>query len=135
MSVGEESLTTFFTGPLLTTGEPEPGFINVPLNNNAGTYTVYKIFDSATNPNANYKMYVVKLNITSLESGQQSSNNPLPSPYCALSRMAFPSLLFNNLPTNIMVVLLAGNGQSFSLRNDGTGAFGSTSGSFYIIGY
>jgi hypothetical protein len=135
MSVGEESLTTFFSGPLLTTGQPEPGFNNVPLNNNVGTYTVYKIFDSLTNPNANYKMYVVKLNISNIGTNQSSTNNALPAPYCALSRMAYPSVLFVNIPTSAVQVTLAANGQTFDIQNTGVGSLISAVGAFYIIGY
>jgi hypothetical protein len=135
MSVGEESITTSFSGPLLTTGQAEPGFQNKPLNNNAGTYTVYKIFDSLTNPNANYKMYVVKLNISNLGTNQQSLNNTLPAPYCSLSRMAYPTVLFVNIPTSAVQVTLASNGQSFDIQNTGTGLLVSAVGAFYIIGY
>jgi hypothetical protein len=136
MSVGEESLTNFFPGPLIT-GKPEQGFQNLPLNNNVGIYTVYKVFDSLIDPINNYKMYVVRLDISNLPPNQSSPNNPLPTPYCALSRMAFPSVLFTNPPSNTtaLTVSLASNGQSFSIRNDGTAPIVASIGSFYIIGY
>jgi hypothetical protein len=134
MSVGEESLTTFFPGPLLT-GKPEQGFYNTPLNGNVGVYTVYKIFDSLIDPINNYKMYVVRLDISNLLPNQTSSNNALPAPFCALSRMAFPSVLFFNPPNTALTVSLASNGQTFSIRNDGTAPIVACVGSFYIIGY
>jgi hypothetical protein len=80
-------------------------------------------------------MYVVRLDISTLPASQQSTNNPLPAPYCALSRMAFPSVLFFNPPNTALTVSLASNGQSFTIRNDGTAPIVASVGSFYIIGY
>jgi hypothetical protein len=70
-----------------------------------------------------------------MNANQTSTGNTLPAPYCALSRMAYPSELFKNLPTNIVSVSLSGNGQTFDISNDGNGVLGPADGAFYIIGY
>jgi hypothetical protein len=85
MSVGNTVNITqlgLFPGPFITKN-PEGLFTNVNLNNGVGTYTVYKIFQSNTNPSGNYKMYVVTVNLTNMNAGQSSVSNALPSPYIA----------------------------------------------------
>jgi hypothetical protein len=71
-----------FPGPFITKN-PEGLYTNVNLSNNVGTYTVYKIFQSNTDPTNNYKMYVVTVNLTNMTAGQASVSNALPSPYIA----------------------------------------------------
>jgi hypothetical protein len=80
-------------------------------------------------------MYAVRIDINVINAGQQSLNNPLPAPYCALSRMAFPSVLFFNPPNSALTITLASNGQTFDIQNNGTGTIFGEKGGFYIIGY
>jgi hypothetical protein len=50
--------------------------------------------------------------------------------------MAYPTVLFVNIPTSaVQVTLASSNGQSFDIQNTGTGLLVSAVGAFYIIGY
>jgi hypothetical protein len=117
-----------------TLGPWPSGFINRPLMNGYGTYTVYPVFIPSSNESTRYKMYILVLDITNMPA-DSLTQNPLPQPYIATKMFIlnagsnFDDTIWYNLTTTV-------GGTTFVFRNQtGSQTIVNSRISFCLFGY
>jgi hypothetical protein len=101
---------------LFNTLGPWPSdYINKPLMNGYGTYSVYPVFIPSSYESMRYKMYILVLDITNMPANSLTQN-PLPDPKIATKMFIlnagsnFDSTIWYNLTTTV-------GGNTFVFRN------------------
>jgi hypothetical protein len=120
---------------LFSTLGPWPSdYINKPLMNNYGTYSVYPIFIPTSYESTRYKMYILVLDITNMPA-DSLTQNPLPDPKIATKMFIlnagsnFDSTIWYNLTTTV-------GGNTFVFRNQaGSQSIINSRIAFCLFGY
>jgi hypothetical protein len=117
-----------------TLGPWPSGFINKPLMNGYGTYSVYPVFIPTSYESSRYKMYILVLDITNMPADSLTQND-LPDPKIATKMFIlnagsnFDSTIWYNLTTTV-------GGNTFVFRNQtGSQTIVNSRISFCLFGY
>jgi hypothetical protein len=90
-----------------------PGFTNVPLNGNIGTYTVYLAFVSTLTGYYYYKAYIITCFITGMAPATLSTGNTIPDTGFLFYWIPF----VDNYSADNILFYVESSGSTFTLKN------------------